>query len=135
MDKWSLCWHIIGLLTLALGTSIGDVYMFRGRVPIVMTGIVLVVAGYQLIHYGSHGDGLVRRLSNHEFGESDRETTADWLKTIVMLALSVYLVAQGFVLGAQATVGTLQASEMAACGLFIVGGYVAGHVGVHGEFL
>lgn len=135
MNGRGLYWKIIGLLILSVGTSISNVYMFRDRVSIVMTGIGLVVIGYQLIHYGTHGDGLVRWLSNHEFGDSNREATTDWIKTIGMLTLSVFFVAQGFVLGAQATIGSLRVSEMGACGLFIVGGYVIAHVGVHGELL
>lgn len=129
-------WVTVGFLVLSLGTALGDVYMFRGEVPIVMFGVALIIAGYQLIHYGCHGDGLVRTLSNHEFGGTGVEKVLDWTKTLVLLVLSVYLVARGFVIGAQAaTTATLEPTSMLACGLFIVGGYVAGHIGVHSEVL
>lgn len=128
-------WVIVGFIVLSLGTALGDVYMFRGEVPVVMVGVALIVAGYQLIHYGCHGDGLVRTLSNHEFGGTGVEKVVDWTKTLVLLVLSVYLVARGFVIGAQATMGALEPTSMLACGLFIVGGYVAGHIGVHSEVL
>lgn len=128
-------WVLVGFLVLSLGTALGDVYMFRGDVPVVMVGVALIVAGYQLIHYGCHGDGLVRTLSNHEFGGSSTETVLDWARTLVLLVLSVYLIAQGFVIGAQATMRPLELTAMLACGLFIVGGYVVGHIGVHSEVL
>lgn len=128
-------WVVLGFLALSVGTALGDVYMFRGEVPVVMVGIALIVAGYQLIHYGCHGDGLVRTLSNHEFGGTGVEKLLDWARTLLLLVLSVYLIAQGFVIGAQATMAPLEPTSMLACGLFIVGGYVAGHIGVHSEVL
>lgn len=128
-------WVLVGFVVLSLGTALGDVYMFRGEVPVVMVGVALIVAGYQLIHYGCHGDGLVRTLSNHEFGGNSTETVFDWARTVVLLVLSVYLIAQGFVIGAQATMQPLKLTSMLACGLSIVGGYVVGHIGVHSEVL
>lgn len=135
MSVQNWLWMLVGFLVLSLGTALGDVYMFRGKVPVVMVGVALIVAGYQLIHYGCHGDGLVRTLSNHEFGGNSTETVLDWARTLVLLVLSVYLIAQGFVIGAQATMQPLRLISMLACGLFIVGGYVAGHIGVHSEVL
>lgn len=135
MNVGEFLFALIGLLLLAVGTAIGDVYMFRGNVPAVMVGVFLIVVGYQTIHYGVHGNGMVRRLSSHSSEAVTPTSRFNWIQSVVFLLLSVFLVAQGFVIGAQATMKALSIVDMVACGAFIVGGYITGHVGVHGEIL
>jgi hypothetical protein len=90
-------WRIFGLgfLALALGNAVGAVHMFRGNVSLVTTGVGLMVGGFQIMHYGSHGSGLVT-LSVDRSSESLRDTVETWLVPPALLLAAVFCIAQGF---------------------------------------
>ncbi len=131
MVRRGLLWFGLGFLALALGNAVGAVHMFRGNVVPVMVGVALMFAGYQVMHYGAHGEGLVS-VSGSDVGRP----SAGWVRPLVvpgvLLVVAIYCISQGFVIGARAAVTSFGPTDMVATGTFIVGGYMTGHVAVHG---
>lgn len=131
MERRGLAWFGLGFLALAFGNALGAVHMFRGNVGPVMGGVALMFGGYQVMHYGAHGEGMVS-LSGRGVGRTVTEGIPAWVEPTVLLVVAVYCISQGFVIGAQAAVTSFTPTDMAATGAFIVGGYMTGHVAVHG---
>lgn len=132
MDQRGAVWFLSGFLSLALGNAVGAVYMFRGNVLAVMVGVFLMVGGFQSMHYGSHGTGMVDVQSLVESDGNSQATLKTWALTVVFLSLSIFFIAQGFVIGSQAALQSFTIVDMALCGGSIVGGYITGHIGIHG---
>jgi hypothetical protein len=132
MEMKKLWWFGIGFLALTFGNALGAVHMFRGNVPIVTVGVALMLSGYQSMHYGVHKEGLVNISSNHSSERFIHNTFRDRILPLVLLVVAVYCIAQGFVIGAQAAVHSFTLIDMASSGGLIVGGYMMGHIVVHG---
>lgn len=125
---------IIGSLIMAAGTAIADVHMFRGHVLVVVTGILLVAFGYWIVDSDIRYDALpnVSSLSiqHPSIGRLRNRTLYFGIRL-----LSAFLIAQGFVIGAQTTVSP-NITDMITSGVFGVVGYVVGHYAVtHEEVL
>lgn len=132
MDGRDSLWFGLGFLALAFGNALGAVHMFRGNVVVVMAGVGLMFGGYQVMHYGTHDEGMVSLLSDRRLRAGQVGSVRSCLPTLALLVVAVYCIAQGFVIGAQAALGSVTLPEMAMTGGFIVGGYMTGHTAVHG---
>lgn len=131
MDRRGSLWFAVGFLAVTFGNALGAVHMFRGNVAPVMAGVTLMYAGYQAMHYGTHGEGMVS-LSRSGTGERSLAAVRTRMVAGLLLVVAVYCIAQGFVIGAQAAVTSFTLIDMVVTGAFIVGGYMTGHVAVHG---
>lgn len=132
MDGQTLLWSGLGFLCLTFGNALGAVHMFRGNVPSVMLGVGLMFGGYQMIHYGIHSKGMVVLRSNGQPDETLRGAIRNWVGPVFLLGIAIYCIAQGFVIGAQAAIHSFTIVNMGATGALIVGGYMTGHMAVHG---
>lgn len=135
MNKLGKGWFLTGFLALAFGNAIGAVYMFRGDVLLVMGGVFLMVSGYQVMHYGTHREGMVNFDAVHPAEETSRGLIRVWGQTVLLLLVSIYTISQGFVIGSQATQQAFTIIDMGLCGGLIVMGYVTGHMAIHGKVL
>lgn len=135
MDRRGSGWFGIGFLALTFGNAIGAVHMFRGDLIAVMTGVALMFGGFQVMHYGAHGEGMVSQLSYDSSEMTIESSVRTWILTPLLLLVAVYCIAQGFVIGAQAAVQSFTLVEMGSSAAFIVGGYMVGHVSIHGVLL
>jgi hypothetical protein len=131
MDQGGRVWFGVGFLALTLGNALGAVHMFRGNVAFVMVGVVLMFGGYQTMHYGAHDHGMVS-LSVDESENPSQTVVRTWVEPTVLLVVATYCIAQGFVIGAQAAITSFTMFDMGATGAFIVGGYMLGHIAIHG---
>lgn len=132
MDSKELRWGIAGFFGLTFGNAFGAVHMFRGDLLATMGGVGLMFVGFQAIHYGFHGEWIVNRVPNRSTGAGSDRPVYGWILTLALLLVSVYCIAQGFVIGAQAAVQSFTLVDMGVTGGFVVGGYITGHVAVHG---
>lgn len=131
MDQRGMLWFGIGFITLAFGNALGAVHMFRGNIPLVMAGVVFMFGGYQTMHYSAHGQGMVSPFSERS-GDSYQMKIRTWVVPTLLLVVATYCIAQGFVIGAQAAITSFTLFDITTTGLFIVGGYMIGHIAIHG---
>lgn len=133
MDSRELVWFGVGFFALSLGNAVGAVHMFRGRVIFVTIGVGLMFGGFEMMHYGAHGEGMVTELwgRSSQAGPGSEVSLRTWILSPVLLLIAIYCIAQGFVIGAQAAVHSFTLVDMGATGVFIVGGYMTGHMAVH----
>jgi hypothetical protein len=132
MDEVESLWFGSGFLAISFGNALGAVHMFRGNVPVVMASVALMFAGYQVLHYAAHGEGMVSLSWDRHTETGVTGATRSRGVPVVLLVVAVYCIAQGFVIGAQAAVSSFTLFDMGATGAFIVGGYMTGHAAVHG---
>ena len=135
MKRDRIPWFLFGFLALAGGNAVGAVYMFRGNVPAVMFGVFSMVSGYQIMHFAAHGEGMVTLQAIAGDQTESRASITTWASTVGLLVVSIYLIAQGFVIGSQATLRAFTMADMVLCGGAIVGGYITGHMAIHGVAL
>jgi hypothetical protein len=120
-------WTVIGSVLVAGGSTLAGLYAFEGRLPVVMLGFLVFIAGYRVSQVGVHADGSAL---DPAVLDVDRPS----LPRVGLLVVGWVGIAYGVVMFSQ-TVLQPSLSNAVLSGIASIGGYMAAHVGINGTGL